>query len=459
MKTITSKGSAAYGWLVEILQQHQNPYRTIAFAFLFTMLAGSFLLMLPIATREGQTTTYVDALFTSVSAVAITGLSPVDVHLHWTLFGQVIIVFLIQLGGLGVLTFTTLVAVILGRKIGVQARLNLQTSMDEHSLHGMVRLVIRIVGLTFAMEGVGAVLYAIQLYPYLGSSAIYYGIFQSISAFCNAGFVFFDNALVYEMVDDTFFSFHTSVLIIIGGIGYSVLFDLYKNRNRSFHWLSLQSKIMLVGTGLLISFGFFFILLVEWNNVGTIGNLSFLGKVDAALLQAVTPRTAGLATVDYTAMHTNTVLLTIFLMFLGGGPGSTAGGIKITAAAILLVSSLSICLGHREVRVFKRTISPDLQHRAMAGALFASLFLSVGTFLLASFEDAPILAIVFEVVSAFSNVGLSMNLTPTLSVPSKLVLIILMYAGRIGVMTLIASFIMKNRRIEHIRYPHENIML
>ncbi len=436
-----------------------NPYRYVSFLFIGVMLIGSLLLSLPIATRSGESTPYIDALFTAVSAVAITGLTTVDTHLHWSTFGQIVIIVLCQLGGLGIMTFTTLVAVLFGRRIGLQDRLSLQASMEEGSFQGLIRLVKRIVFFTFTTEFVGGIIYTIQLYPYFQEQSLYYGFFQSVSAFCNAGFVFFDNTLPYKMVDDWLYTLNTSALILIGGLGFTVIFDVSKNYKRGFPYFSLHSKLMLYGSLGLVLVGVFMIGLLEWNNPATLGALSMSGKIQAIIFQAITPRSGGLATLDYNTMFDNTQLFTIWLMFIGAGPGSTGGGVKVTTIVVLLLAGLAIFKGRKEVRLFERTVPHTIVYRALTTMLFSMILVLVGTFLLASLESFSMLHIMFEVTSAFATVGLSMGITPELSTPSKMVLIVLMYAGRVGMITFIGSLALRYRRKDRINYPEGHIIV
>lgn len=436
-----------------------NPYRYVTSLFLGVMLLGSFLLSLPIATRSGESTPYIDALFTAVSAVAITGLTTVDTHLHWSIFGQTVIIILCQLGGLGIMTFTTLVAVLFGRRIGLQDRLSLQASMEEGSIQGLIKLVKRIVLFTFVIEFIGGIIYTIQLYPYFHEMSLYYGFYQSVSAFCNAGFVFFDNTLPYVMVNDWLYTLNTSILIFLGGLGFTVIFDVTKNYKRGFSYFSLHSKVMLVGSLSLVLISIIMIGILEWNNPATLGALNWSGKLQSTIFQAITPRSGGLATIDYGTMFNNTQLFTIWLMFIGAGPGSTGGGVKVTTIVVLLLAGLAIFKGRKEVRLFERRVPHIIVYRALTTMLFSMILVLMGTFFLASFERFSMLHIMFEVTSAFATVGLSMGITPELSTPSKFVLIVLMYAGRVGMITFIGSLALRYRRKDRINYPEGHIIV
>lgn len=436
-----------------------NPYRVLALSFIIVMLLGSLILMLPIASKDGTSTDFVDALFTSVSCVAVTGLSVVDTYKHWSLFGQIVMVILIQLGGLGIITFTTLIATVVGRKIGLRERLMLQEAMGQGGIRGLIRLVLKIIKFTFVIEFIGGVVYSIQLFPYFGTKAIYYGFTQAISSFCNAGFVFFDNNMPYQMVGDWLFTFNTSALIILGGIGFIVIFDVLKNWQRGFVYLSLHSKLMIISTIILLVGSFLLFLLLEWTNPLTLGHMTFWGKVQASIFQAVTPRTAGLSTINYGDMHDNTLFLTIILMFIGAGPASTGGGVKVATVVVLFLAARNLFTGKQDIQLFERTISPQAVYRAMAIILFSSCLILVGIFLLTSLEHIKFIDIMFEVTSAFGTVGLSTGITASLSVTSKWVLIFLMYSGRVGVLTLFGSLAMKHHSNQLISYPEGHIIV
>lgn len=436
-----------------------NPYRVLALSFAIVMLIGSIILSLPIATRTGVSTSYVNALFTSVSCVAVTGLSVVDTYKHWSTFGQIIMVILIQLGGLGIITFTTLIATVVGRKIGLRERLMIQETMGQGGIRGLIRLVIKIIKFTFFVEFIGGIVYSIQLFPYYGTDAIYYGFTQAISSFCNAGFVFFDNNMPYQMVGDWLFTINTCVLIIIGGIGFLVIFDVMKNWRRGFVYFSLHTKVMLVSTAILLVGSFVLILMLEWTNPLTLGHMAFFDKIQAGIFQAVTPRTAGLATINYGDMHDNTIFLTIILMFIGAGPASTGGGVKVATMVVVFLAAINLFTGKQDIQLFERTISPQAVYRAMATILFSLCLILAGTFLLTSLEHMKFIDIMFEVTSAFGTVGLSTGITASLSVTSKWILIFIMYSGRVGILTVIGSLAMKNHSSQLISYPEGHIIV
>lgn len=436
-----------------------NPYRILALSFLVAMTIGSLLLMLPMATAPGEHTRFVDAAFTAVSCVSVTGLATVDTYTHWTLFGRVIMTILIQLGGLGIMTFTTLVAIVFGQRIGLKSRLLLQEDLGQDGLRGLMRIARRVAYLTFGAEFVGGVLYVIQLKPYIGNEAYYVGFMQAISSFCNAGFVFFDNSLPYDMVGDWLFTIDTCGLIILGGFGYMAVFDIVQNWKRGFVYFSLHTKVMIYGTVALIVLGTISILGMEWSNPGTLGPLSVADKIQAAFFQAVTPRTAGLATIDYGKVHANTAFLTIILMFIGAGPNSTGGGVKISTMTVVWAAAISIFSNRNDVELFQRKLAAEQIYRAFATVLFSSILIMFATGLLAWVEPHRFVDILFEVTSAFGTVGLSRGLTPDLTELSKWTLIVVMYTGRIGVLTLIGALAMRRKRPNPVTYPEGNVLL
>ena len=353
----------------------QNPYRLLAFSFLGVMIIGTLLLMLPMASAQGQTTALVDAAFTAVSCVSVTGLTTVDTYYHWSLFGKIVMVILIQLGGLGIVSFTTIIALLLGKRVGLKNRVLLSEDVGQDGMTGLLHITKKLTLYTFAIEIVGGIIYTIQLYPYIGQAALYTGIMQAISTFCNAGFVFFDNDLPYAMVGDILFNINTAVLIVIGGFGYLAAFDIWSHRKvRRFVDLKLHTKIMLVGTMTLILLGTVIFLGVEWSNPKTFGSLPIWNKIMASLFQAITPRTAGIATVDYNALHPITLFVTIILMFIGAGPNSTGGGVKISTVAVTILASRTLFNNRPDTEIFERRISLVTVLKAN-GIIFLSLLL------------------------------------------------------------------------------------
>lgn len=438
----------------------QNPYRLLALSFLAVMMVGTLLLMLPIASAEGHGTALVDAAFTAVSCVSVTGLATVDTYYHWSLFGKIIMVILIQLGGLGIVSFTTIVASLFGRHVGLRNRLLLSEDVGQDGMKGLLHVTKKLTIYTLVIECIGGLLYVIQLHPYIGNDAFYIGFMQAISTFCNAGFVFFDNDLPYKMVGDILFNINTMLLIVIGGFGYLAAFDIWSHRKlRRFDDLKLHTKIMFVGTAVLIVLGTILFLGVEWANPNTFGPLPIWNKVMAAFFQSVTPRTAGIATVDYNQLHPITLFVTIILMFIGAGPNSTGGGVKISTVMVAILSSCTLFNNRSHVEAFGRRISMVTVLKANGIIFLSILLVLLATCYLAWDEPYDFIRLLFEVTSAFGTVGLTTGITPDLSEGSKWVLILVMFTGRVGVMTVIGTWALRTKPNKPISYAEENVML
>ena len=438
----------------------QNPYRLLALSFLAVMTIGTILLMLPISSTHGQGTTLVDAAFTAVSCVSVTGLATVDTYYHWSLFGKIIMVILIQLGGLGIVSFTTIVALLLGKRIGLKNRLLLSEDVGQDGMTGLLHVTKKLTIYTLAVECIGGLLYVIQLYPYIGNDSYYIGFMQSISTFCNAGFVFFDNNLPYKMVGDLLFNINTAALIVVGGFGYLAAFDIWSHRKvRRLVELKLHTKIMLVGTAALIVLGTILFLGLEWANPKTLGQLPIWNKMMASFFQSITPRTAGIATIDYSQLHPITLFVTIILMFIGAGPNSTGGGVKISTVMIAILASCTLFNNLSNVEIFERRISMITVLKANGIIFLSILLVLLATCYLAWDEPYDFIRLLFEVTSAFGTVGLTTGITPDLSESSKWVLILVMFTGRVGVMTVIGTWALRTKPNKPISYAEENVML
>ena len=403
----------------------------IVIGYALIILIGSLFLMLPAASRDGLATSFPDALFTATSASCVTGLVIADTFNKWTMFGQCIILALIQIGGLGFMTIGVFFAIILRRKIGLWMRGTLQESVNILQIGGIVRLAKKIMLGTLLFEGVGAALLAFRFQEQMGwGKAVYYGIFHSISAFCNAGFDLMGKDAPYASFtgyyDDPLVNIVIMALIIIGGIGFFVWNDVSAHRYHISRY-RLHTKIVLVTTAILVIGGAALLYLFESQN--TLEGMSTQGKVLSSLFGSVTARTAGFNTVDTAALTDNSKMLTIFLMFIGGSPGSTAGGIKTTTFVVLLV----YC------NIFGRRLD-DGAIRKASTVLCTNLFLVfMAVMILAAIQPQPVMDIVFEVASAIGTVGMSTGITRDLTEVSKLVLVFLMYCGRVGSLTFALS--------------------
>lgn len=424
-----------------------TPARLIALGFLVVILVGTALLMLPFASK-GKPAGFLDALFTSTSATCVTGLVVRDTFTGWTTFGQLVILFLIQLGGLGFMTVITLMSMLLGKKLGLYDRKVLMQSAGNITLNGIGGLIRRIVPFTFVFELAGAVLLATRFVPDFGwGRGLYAAVFHSISAFCNAGFDLMGmrtpSSSLTAYVSDPVVNLTVCALIVVGGLGFLVWRDLIRCH---FCWkkLQLHSKLVLATTAILLVGGWALLLLFEWN--ASMGALSVPEKILASLFQSVSPRTAGFNTVDLTKLSESGNLLTDFLMLIGGSPGSTAGGIKTTTLAVLTLSAISSARGRMRVNAYRMSVERETLRQA-SSILLVYLGMSFAAVLaICAIDPFPLKAVLFEVVSAIATVGLSLGITSQLSAASQVILILLMYAGRIGGLTFVLLF--SERRTE-----------
>lgn len=440
----------------------------IVFGFLAAILIGTALLMLPFATKQGETTTLIDAMFTATTSICVTGLVTVNTLSHWTTFGHVVILILIQFGGLGVVTFTTTILLMMRKRITLRERLLIQEAYNLDTLRGLVRLTIKIMKGTFVVEGIGALLYSIEFIPKYGFiSGIGRAIFNAISAFCNAGMdILGDNSLA-EYVSNPLINFTTMALIILGGIGFPVWWDVLTKLRKSFkdkfnlksfaRSLRLHTKIAVGTTVILIVFGTVAIFVMEYHNKGTIGNLSFGQKIMASMFQSVTTRTAGFLTVPQENLSSDSAFISIILMFIGGSPSGTAGGIKTVTFAMIFLAAFSIIRGKQDVELCRRKIADFYIKKALAVILVSASVLFVSTIFLSVVEGGDFLDILFETTSALATVGLSRNLTPSLSTLGKFIVIVTMYLGRIGPMSMALAFNSRGVKENSRHLPGENI--
>jgi trk system potassium uptake protein TrkH len=435
-----------------------SPAQLFVIGFGSIILLGAFLLTLPIATVDGNGLHFVDALFTATSATCVTGLVVVDTGTTFTLFGQLTILSLIQVGGLGFMTFATLVALILGKKISLRQRLLIQESLNQLTIEGVVKLVRQVILFTIVFEATGALILTLHWLPEMGwSKALYFGIFHSVSNFNNAGFDIVGNfRSLTPYVSDPIVNIVIMILIIAGGIGFMVIAELTEYRTR--RKLSMHSKVVLSTTTFLIFFGAIAIFAIEFNNPKTLAPLDWWGKVLGSFFQSVCARTDGANTLPIGDMYQSSLFLIIILMFIGASPGSTGGGIKTTTFATLLGAVWAMIRGQGDVVFFKQRIEEGKVYKALTIA-FASLFLVIAvTMVLCITEKADFLMILFETTSAFGTVGLSMGLTPKLTVLGKILLSIVMFAGRVGPLT-VAFALSWDRKKKHFRYSEGKITI
>lgn len=437
-----------------------HPAQTLMLSFFVVIVLGTFLLMLPKAVAPGHTLGWLDALFTATSATCVTGLIVVDTGTHFSLLGQLIILTLIQIGGLGIMTISSFFALFFGRGMAIKERIMLQEMLNVERLDAITRLLKGVILITFLMESLGAVLlfFSWNLPQWDLGQRLYHSIFHSVSAFCNAGF---------SLNSDSLMSFNTNypvvltiaMLIIVGGLGFVVMIDLTRGRifeyptRRRVRKFSVHTRLVLIVTSILLVAGTILFLTIE----PFPGNGLF--KTVNAFFCSVTARTAGFNTVDIGQLTTSSALLLMLLMFIGASPGSTGGGIKTTTLGILVASFISIIRGKNRIELFKRSISFTILNRALVVFAFAISFIMFSTFLLSLTEKANFLNLLFEEISAFGTVGLSRGITAGLTSWGKMVIIISMFVGRVGVLTL--AFAITTPR-EHLRveYPEErNVMV
>jgi trk system potassium uptake protein TrkH len=432
--------------------------RKIALGFFLIIIVGTLLLMLPISSRSGEWTSLVNALFTATSATCVTGLVVFDTYQYWSIFGQLIIIVLIQIGGLGFITFGVGFSMFLKRKIGLARRNLIQESVSALKLAGVVKLVKKIIIGTAIFEGIGAVLLAIRFVPKMGLLVgIYNAVFHSISAFCNAGFDLMGRYEQYSSLtvysSDIVINITIMLLIIIGGLGFIVWDDIWHNR-LNFKKYSLHSKIVLISTTVLVFGSAILFGIFENNNL--MQNMNPLEKVLASLFASVTARTAGFNTIDLGAMTQSSKLLTDVLMFIGGSPGSTAGGVKTTSIVVMIFYIGANLRGIQGVNILGRRISEEDVKKASVVIGINLGMAVIALIAITASQNVNMDDLLLEVFSAIATVGLSTGVTRQLTVSSKLVIIFLMYCGRIGSTTFATSFI-GNKRRAPIQYPEERI--
>lgn len=449
-------------------QRHLTPAMTIISGFALIILLGSLFLSLPFSNNDGKWLSYQDALFTSTSAVCVTGLQVKDTALQFTVFGQTVIMILIQIGGLGFMTVATLMFILMGKKINLRERLAIKESLSETNLQGLVRLIKLIALMTFVIEGIGALLLLFTFLPEYGIKGVFMAVFHSISAFCNAGF----DLLGKENSPFSGYSVYASnfiacmpllMLIIIGGIGFGVLEDILKTRKLS--RLNLHSKVVLSVTGILLLLPTVFFFAAEYTNPDTLGGMSMGGKLLASFFQAVTTRTAGFSTISQSSMTNASRFLTIILMFIGASPASTGGGIKTTVLFVILAVVWNNIRGRNQAVINRQEIPSKSIMKAITTVVFALLIITVASLMIMIAEKGnPVMNsenIIFEAVSAFGTVGLSMGITPHLSLISKIIIALTMFLGRVGPLTVGIAFLSKGTtNINNIiKYPEAKIMI
>ncbi|WP_248925106.1 TrkH family potassium uptake protein [Paenibacillus hamazuiensis] len=439
-----------------------NPPQVLAIGFMLMITVGAVLLRLPVSSSGEGNLSFLDSLFMATSAVCVTGLSVINTGAHLSAFGEIVLIVLIQVGGLGFMTMSTLIALVLRRRISLQERLVLKEAMNSESTEGLVRLVRKVLLYALVIELAGALLLAVRWsFEMPVGQALYFGVFHSISIFNNAGFDLFGSipdrpGSLIHYAEDPFINIVSMALIFLGGIGFIVISDLLtypKNKK-----LTLHSKVVLSASAALILIGTLVILLFEYTNPATLQPLSATGKGLGAMLQSVSSRSAGVSTVDIGLMRQATQFFIIIMMFIGAAPGSSGGGIKVTTFVILIGAMLAMVQGKEDIVLFRRSVPKDRIYKAITFALLSFFLVVLSAMILSTTESYPFLGILFEVTSAYATAGMSMGLTAQLTDFGKVFIIILMFVGRLGPVSL-AYTLTPTPKKEPYRYPEGKITI
>ena len=438
----------------------------ILLSFLVTILVGSGLLALPISSANGEAVPYTDALFMATTSTCVTGLVTLPTVSAWSVFGQVVILLLIQIGGLGLITIMSGLMLLLNRKMGIGDRLLIQDAFNLNTMAGLTKFVKNVLVGTFVIEGVGAALYMLVFVPKFGAKGIWISVFNAVSAFCNAGIDIIAENSLCNYATNPFINIVTSALIILGGLGYIVWWDILRviqsrsSKNRKiFRHLTLHSKIALTVTAGLIFAGAIFIFIFEYANPLTIGEMSLFDKIQVSLFQSVTTRTAGFATLPQENLTNASATVSVILMLIGGSPVGTAGGIKTVTIAVLICSAFATIRNKKGATLFGRRISEESIKKAVAVVVMFLSICAISTILLMATSEASVIDVVYETVSATATVGLSRNLTATLNTLSKFIVIVTMYFGRVGPISLAVALGSQNESQNVISEPTEEISI
>lgn len=446
-----------------------RPAQQIALGFFTVIMLGSVLLSLPIA--QQVPVAYIDNLFIATSAVCVTGLSPIVVSESYTIFGQVIIILLMQIGGLSLMTFIAFFLIAIGSKLNVSDKIVMQESLNRTTMEDIMQFIVFILRYTFVFQVLGIILLAIRFVPSFGvAQGLFHALFISVSAFNNAGFDVLGAVSLQAYATDPLVNFTVMFLIIMGGLGFSVWFDLRKSSTsllkripvkRIVTQLRVHVKLVLIFTVLLNVLGWALILLIEFNNLNSLGSFAFLDKLMVALFQSVTLRTAGFATIDIGLLRPATQLIMMLFMFIGGSPGGTAGGIKTTTFALVLLYVITELRNKDSLVLFNKTISRDILRRAIAISVMSIGIVFIGIVSLLLVQDGGHLALMFEAFSAMGTVGLSMGITPSLNDAGKIVIMLLMFVGRIG--PVVVAYTLKSNRVmlraNLVEYPQGQVIV
>ena len=437
-----------------------SPYMTILLSFVIVTVLGGILLSLPISVNYGKSVKLIDGFFIATSAICVTGLSSIDIGSVYNTFGQIVILILIQLGGLGVITFTSVIIILISKKIGYYTKKIVQEDINIDTTFRIEEYVKKVIFSVILIEFVGAfVLFFEFIKRFNFLKAVYYSLFHSVSAFCNAGFALFSDNL-YGFKNSFLINITIPLLIFLGGIGFSTILNCYNVFTKKEKRLTLTTKLSIKISIFLIIAGTFAMFILEYSNKSTIGNLSFVQKLEASFFQSVSTRTAGFNTISILGLKRSTSLLFIILMFIGASPGSTGGGIKTTTFGLIALGTWATLKNKDGIEYDKRSISWRIYSKAIAILFISLIYTTICIFLLILFErNKNFLDLVFEVYSAFGTVGLSRDLTPSLSDISKFILIVTMFVGRVGPLTITLALSKSNLKKGHYTYPQENILI
>ncbi len=438
----------------------------ILISFFIVIIMGSILLSLPISTKNGANVDYIDALFTATTSTCVTGLVTVPTFSTWSLFGQIVILILIQIGGLGVVAFMAAVMIIINKKMKIKDYQLIQDAFNLNTLSGLKQFIKHVFLGTLIIELIGAILYMFVFVPEYGAKGIWISIFNSISAFCNAGMDLIGETSLCNYATNPLVNITTSLLIVLGGLGFIVWWDVlrvskqFKNKKfKCFKSLTLHSKIVISSTLVLIFGGALLIFLFEYNNVNTIANMKIFDKIQVSLFQSITTRTAGFASIPQESLTDQSSVICLILMFIGGSPVGTAGGIKTITVVSLFAVAVTSIRNKKEVVLFNRNLSNEITRKAVAVTVMSFTIMVVSTILLSLTIDRSILDILYETVSATATVGLSRNLTPFLNSIGKIIIIITMYLGRVGPISLAVAFKSQKVVSNKILNPTEEVSI
>lgn len=431
--------------LIQYIFDSKNPVKLIFNMYVLSIFLGAMILSLPISSGKFEFTNFIDALFTATSAMCVTGLSTLTTASHWSIFGKTVIIILIQLGGIGVMTATASFGIIFNKKFSITERMQFAEEKNADSIAGIIKLLKYIFVATFVIEIIGAILLS---FTFIGEYGIFkgilYSLFHSISAFCNAGFDIIGDSSLVPYATNMILSLPIMILIILGGIGYGVFIDLGKKKF-NFSSYSLHTKIVVIMSVILVFIPTILILIIEWNNPQTIGNMNIFGKINSALFQAITPRTAGFYAIDQASLKSATTIMVIALMFIGGNPAGTAGGFKTTTLVTLFLVAKANIKNEKDMVIFKRRLPEDVARKSVAIFIISLVWIIFVLFAL-SFTDGHLGLenILYETVSAYATVGLTRGITPMLSVTGKLIISITMLLGKVGPLAMVVAFTKKS---------------